>query len=399
MPPVRSVVFRRRWVIALLALGGGLLLAAASVRAETTIERRLVEFTSGRWGAAEGEFGLRKAENGRSFGPRAFAVAFDGSLCVADTYNRRLVFFDGEGQPVACLPIDAPPAGGGGAFLAEDVACAPGGLVFVADASAPRLLVWKNAAPQGWSCQGWAPPVEAPEGTWALEGLWTAGKEVFFAQQVAADAAFYREFLAAPASELAGQAAGGGQVAGAGPWRRVTRLEIDAAGQIRCDSPALGAPGVLPARGRLYSLGPGRDRFERSLRGFSQAGAPLCGLDLEMPELVDAAELVGVDDGGRVYVGADLGGPRGRVLVWRSTKAARGGPAKVKDGAAAPPDDERARLPADLTLEVPGGEVLLRVHVRVTPQGDVYWASADGQGYAIRCWRTRRQWRLVPRFW
>jgi hypothetical protein len=393
--------------VALLALGAGLLIAVGLVRVEVVTERRLVEVARGGWGGGREQFGLLTAETGRLYGPRSFAVAADGSLCVADTYNRRLVVIGGQGQPgqpgqpgqrgqrgqggqePVRVNVDVPAplmeAARGRPFVAEDIACGGGGLVCIAGASGPQVLVFKGQEVLGPV----AGPV-SPDGEWLLEGLWVAGGDLFLAAQVVANDVFCRNLYAVPLEQAPGAAVASGTAGGAAggatpPWRAVARLALDASGTRRCVTSIFDAPNILPAGNRIFTLGPGRDRFERVLRAFSPGGELLWEDRLEMPRLADTAELVGADSRGRVYVGVDLHEADATVLAWST-------PPPGRQRAVAP-----ARRPAQLTLGAPAGEVLARVRVRVTPQGDVFWAHADREGYAMRCWRTRRHWRLVPR--
>jgi len=388
---------RRFGLLALLVLGGGLLIAAGLLRVEVVTERRLVEVARGGWGGGRDQFGLLTADTGKLYGPRSFAVAPDGSLCVADTYNRRLVVIGGQGQPgqrgqrgqePVRVNVDVPAslleATSDRPFVAEDVACGGGGLVCVAGAGGPQVLVF-----EGEEALGPVAGPTPPNGDWLLEGLWVAGGDLFLAEQVVANDAFYRNLYAVPQEQALGagaaDGAAGGAAGGAAPWRAVARLTLDASGTRRCVTSILDAPNIMPAGNRIFTLGPGRDRFERALRAFSPGGELLWEDRLEMPHLADTAELVGADARGRVYVGVDLHEPDATVLAWST-------PPPGRQRAASP-----ARRPAQLTLGVPAGEVLARVRVRVTPQGDVFWAHADREGYVVRCWRARRHWRLVSR--
>lgn len=83
---------------------------------------------SGTWGSAHGQFG--KGMQGS--GPTSFAVDAQGDIFIIDAVNRRVQRFDGNGVYRSSFPI---------AGMAEDIAVAPDGSLYVLDAYGQHTIV------------------------------------------------------------------------------------------------------------------------------------------------------------------------------------------------------------------------------------------------------------------
>jgi sugar lactone lactonase YvrE len=140
--PAPGGTFNEPWGVAVAGDG--------TVYVADTWNHRVQRFSpTGRFLGMWGTFGQAESQT-ELWGPRAVAVDDADRVYVADTGNKRIVVFDEQGNPLG--QIGEPGGGPLGGQLAEPVGVAIGrnGLVYVADTWNSRIQVFEGTEPNIW---------------------------------------------------------------------------------------------------------------------------------------------------------------------------------------------------------------------------------------------------------
>jgi len=140
--PAPGGTFNEPWGVAVAGDG--------TVYVADTWNHRVQRFSpTGRFLGMWGTFGQAESQTAL-WGPRAVAVDAADRVYVADTGNKRIVVFDEQGNPLG--QIGEPGGGPLGGQLAEPVGVAIGrnGLVYVADTWNSRIQVFEETEPNIW---------------------------------------------------------------------------------------------------------------------------------------------------------------------------------------------------------------------------------------------------------
>lgn len=386
--------------VAAALLVAAVLVVWAAYDLETQVDIQRTELFTLAWGEGPGQVGQVQVD-GRTFGPRSFAVSGD-RVVVADTFHDRLLVLDRRGELVSLFPLAAPAGDGAGAAVdgtvlpvsgrqleaaaeagsdpgpedqsgagpstlwVNDVALGPAGRFYLADAAAPRVVV---LAPDGT-------PAEVIDITPAAPGEDPAGDAVWLLERIAVDedGLLYLTHAYLSDALLA---------------RRVTRLgpadskfaQVSAAA-LREGGAAAGEEGLLPVPansfavgldGRLYVESAGSSLFARQVRSYDRDARPGPSWEVIRAEPVVRAEVLGASPDGWVFVAVNPGRPQGRVVVL------------------APGREQE-------TYEVDPGWTAgyeANVHARLAGDG-LYVARAGDEGWSLDHWQIQRRRWLRP---
>lgn len=347
--------------IALAALLAALLVLVALlqvVRVETYARATLV---TGSWGAGDGQFGQGRGADGKPYGPRSFALAGDGSLLVADTFNGRLLRFDPSGSQVAAIPA----ADGKGIQLQgiDDLALDQEGNTYLVDNRRGTLFKLD------------------PQGKVLAEiriGPVKPGPQVFLAERVQVDRSgnIYLGEVFFDDEQYT---------------RRIRRLEAGGSREVKVNSYAVKPDGTLTidgdslipsevnsfaldADGNIYVEIRGSTEFGREIRVYSPHGKERNRFSVRSEEFLRESSIAGIDGSGAIYLTRNVGFGNGAISKY----------------------DRRGNLLGEIHVAPETGPRSL-VSVRVDGAGNVVVLSASDQALRLDRYSLSRRWELRTR--
>ncbi|HEY8449835.1 MAG TPA: hypothetical protein VIL95_05070 [Bacillota bacterium] len=321
---------RRIW-IALTLLAAGLC-AWGLFDVHTEVRVRPETLFTLPWGTGEGAVGRAEAA-GRVFGPRSFAVV-DDRIYIADTFNGRVLVVDMGGRVIAtydlsglaAAEVDADvarilpgavlvtaPAGGDrparAAPWVNDIAIGPDGRIYLADATAPRILVLEaDGTPAATLDVSGAGPTSDPGGDaiWLTERLWVdeAGL-LYLTHAYLSDAILSRRVTR---FERDG-----------GTFAHLSSISLREGSGLRVDEesllPVVANSFAVGADGRLYVESAGGSPFIRVVRAYDREARLEHSWQVTRPQMITRAALIGVDARRWVYLGLGIGDAQGEVVL------------------------------------------------------------------------------------
>lgn len=338
-----------------------LLVMAVTLRVVWTETYSQATLVTGSWGKADGQFGQGKGADGQLYGPRSFALAGDGSVLVADTFNGRLLRFDPSGSRVA--EISAVDGKGAGLQGIDDLTLDQAGNVYLVDNRRGSLFKLD------------------PQGKVLAEiriGPAKSGAQVFLTERVQVDRSgnIYLSEIFFDDQQYT---------------RRIRRLEAGVSKEVKVNSHVMKPDGTmatdadslipgeinsfaLDSGGNIYVEIKGSTEFGREIRSYSPRGKERSRFSVQSKEFLRESSIAGIDDKGAVYLTHNVGFANGSVKKY----------------------DGRGTLLGEIPVAADSGPRSM-VSVRIDGAGNVLILSASNQALHIDKYSRSRRWELRTR--
>lgn len=331
-------------------------------RVSAVVEYSPSTLISGPWGEGPEAFGRGRGIDGFEYGPQSFAVDRLGNLYIADTFNQRVKKYNRRGALLAEFPLQEI-AGSKGRV--DDIAVGPRGTIYLADNGQGRVLALDPLGKLAATVEV-APEPLKPGEVWFVDAI-LAGPQGILVQDHHVDSQKYTWHIIKHDAD-------GRQPLTLGLVTLSKGGQLEAAEGSKV--PAAAGSLALDEEGNLFIESAGEEFTRRRIRVYNNHYSLRKEFLHEEEKLRRDSRLIGVDSGGNLYLGIDLGQSEGG---WIKKLDARG----------------VARQ--EIAVPFPGA-VRGRVLARVDGDGNLYLTGADPGGFRVDKYRRSSRLSIRPRF-
>lgn len=310
-----------------------------SIRSSSKNGFEVTELVTLRWGAGPLEVGKGVGRDGKTYGPRSFAVDMEGRVTIVDTYNGRVVQCHSTGALMGTRDVAG--AGPNGTSILDDVAISRDGTLFLPDSSARKICLLRGSTISTIPFPDVPSGIDTTKGDVPIfVGLWVSKGEIYLNEHYSAESGYFSYLWVYELNEARWK-----------PFSPLSGMNLDEGSERPVGCVSVGVDGLV------HYLMPGTGSSKYQLLVYSGGGKMVRSLPLS--GLPTGAHLLGVDGKSAVYLAKR---DEGKLELWKFDKKGT------------------TLSHLDLPWEDP---IPSAIWARVDRAGNLYLARGDEQGFHL----------------